>query len=104
MHGWNRFHQPISAGRQRRNASMRSRNSSTGYRASRATSRGQRAVVEALERRTLLSATYSNADINGTWSVAAMGASRSVTFDGAGNVTGGMFNNSDGTTSTPSGT
>src|SRR6185437_6712308 len=62
------------------------------------------AVHEALERRVLLSAALSNADLSGPWTVAGMDTAGTAMFDGNGNITGGMFTHADGSTDTPSGT
>src|SRR4051812_21540260 len=68
------------------------------------TSRRRRnAIIEALERRALLSASYSTADIAGDWSLQGMNFAGTATFDGKGNVIGGSFTKLDGSIQTPSG-
>jgi uncharacterized delta-60 repeat protein len=74
------------------------------YRSSSKRRGGGKAIIEALERRAMLSAAYSNADVTGPWSIQGMNLAGSAIFDGNGNVTGGMFTKADGTTNVPSGT
>jgi hypothetical protein len=62
------------------------------------------AKVESLERRRLMSVSFSSADLNGTWALGGMGAQGTVQFDGSGNITGGSVSDDSGDTDTPSGT
>jgi uncharacterized delta-60 repeat protein len=61
-----------------------------------------RKSIESLESRILLS--FSNANLNGPWTLAGMNTTGTVVFDGAGNAVGGSFTHADGSTNTPSGT
>lgn len=62
------------------------------------------AGMELLEQRRLMSISFSNADINGTWALNGMGAQGTVQFDGSGNITGGTVSDDSGDTITPTGT
>ncbi|HEY1685353.1 MAG TPA: hypothetical protein VGG19_11360 [Tepidisphaeraceae bacterium] len=61
-------------------------------------------ILEALEQRRLMSATFSDADLNGTWALNAMNTSGTAIFDGAGSVTGGTATDASGDTLSPTGT
>ena len=64
----------------------------------------QRAALEALEPRMLLTA-LTGSDIAGTWDYAALGAAGTIQFDDAGGVIGGSLVHANGSgTTTPSGT
>ena len=65
--------------------------------------RNKWANVESLEQRRLLSVSFSNADLSGTWNLNTMGASGTVNLDGAGHITGGSVSDDSGDTNTPSG-
>jgi hypothetical protein len=62
-------------------------------------------LLEMLESRVLLSAAFSNGDLNGTWNLNSENSFGTIQFDGMGNISGGSLTDSSGDPpSAPSGT
>ncbi len=65
--------------------------------------RYQRAILETLEQRVLLTAAFSNTDMSGFWSFNALGATGQIQFDNANNIVGGTLSDDVGNTIIPAG-
>jgi hypothetical protein len=66
--------------------------------------RGRMSYLEALESRTLLSVTYSDASMNGPWLFHGESAFGTMNFNGLGLVNGGTLVGTNGLPTTPAGT
>jgi hypothetical protein len=61
------------------------------------------AGMELLEQRRLMSISFSNGDLTGTWALGGMSAQGTVQLDGNGNIVGGTVSDDSGNTTSPSG-